>query len=208
MNSQLIELRKTLDQKKGVKSHIEKELEDLRRNSKRETLRAQNLEKSLEISKKVGLSTQQELEFHISNIVTAALSAVFPNDPYTFKILFGERRGKTECDLFLERNGELLEPLSASGGGVVDIVSLALRIASLSLKSGNIQPVLFLDEPFKHLSIDLQERAEEMIHELSHRIGIQVIYNSHTISAGMFADQVFSVKLKNGKSIVTCVKNN
>jgi DNA repair exonuclease SbcCD ATPase subunit len=202
MNSELTTIRRTLEQRKGARDKINKDLKEAGRDLKRQQLQLQQTEKALEISKQVGLKTQQELEYHISNLVSAAISSVFPDNPYKFRVQFVERRGKTECDLRLERDGELLEALTSAGGGVVDITSLALRIAALSMKSGKIRPVLLLDEPFKHLSIDLQDQAEQMLHELATKIGVQIICNSHAAGVSENSDSVFAVGIKNGVSKV------
>ncbi len=195
-------IRQLLEQRKGACEKVKQDLRETKRELKRQELRLHQTEKALEIAKQVGLKTQQELEFHISNLVSAAISSVFPDNPYKFRVQFIERRGHTECDLRLERDGELLDPLSSAGGGVVDITALALRIAALSMRSGKVQPVLLLDEPFKHLSLDLQERAEEMLHELATRVGIQIICNSHASSAVENTDKAFRVTIKEGVSSV------
>jgi recombinational DNA repair ATPase RecF len=200
MNSELTTIRRTLEQRKGARDKIKKDLKGARKDRIRQNLRLQQTEKALEISKQVGLKTQQELEYHISNLVSAAISSVFPDNPYKFRVQFVERRGKTECDLRLERDEELLDALTSAGGGVVDITSLALRIAALSMKSGKIRPVLLLDEPFKHLSIDLQDQAEQMLHELASRIGVQIICNSHAAGVSGNSDKVFEVRIKQGIS--------
>lgn len=202
MTSEIQTIRRTLEQRKGAWDKIKKDLKESRRERIRQNLRLQQTENALEISKQVGLKTQQELEYHISNLVSAAISSVFPDNPYKFRALFIERRGKTECDLMLERDGELIDALNSAGGGVVDIVVLALRIASLSMKSGRIRSILLLDEPFKHLSIDLQERAEIMLHELATKVGVQIICNSHTTSAIENSDKVFQINIKNGISSI------
>jgi len=199
-SKELQTIRRLLEQRKGARDKVKRDLKDSIREKKRRQLQLYQTENALEISKQVGLKTQQELEYHISNLVSAALSSVFPGNPYKFRALFIERRGKTECDLMLERDGELINAMTAAGGGVVDITSLALRIASLSMKSGRIRPVLFLDEPFKHLSIDLQEQAEQMLHELASKVSIQVICNSHAASAIENTDKAFQVKIRNGVS--------
>lgn len=193
-------LRRTLEQRKGTRDKVQQDLKEAGRDLKRQQLRLQQTEKALEVSKAVGLKTQQELEYHISNLVSAAISSVFPDNPYKFRVQFVERRGKTECDLRLERDGELINALDAAGGGVVDITSLALRVAALSMKSGRVRPVLLLDEPFKHLSIDLQDQAEQMLHELATRIGVQIINNSHAASALENTDKGFQVRIKKGVS--------
>lgn len=206
MASEIQTIRRTLEQRKGARDKVKKDLKESRKERIRQNLRLQQTEKALEISKQVGLKTQQELEYHISNLVSAAISSVFPDNPYKFRALFIERRGKTECDLMLERDGELIDALSSAGGGVVDITALALRIAALSMRSGKIRPLLLLDEPFKHLSIDLQDKAECMLHELAGRIGIQIICNSHASSAVENTDRAFEVKLHSGRTIVSIIE--
>jgi ABC-type sulfate/molybdate transport systems ATPase subunit len=60
--------------------------------------------------------------------------------------------------------------------------------------------VLLLDEPFKHLSIDLQDQAEQMLHELASRVGVQIINNSHASTAIENTDKGFQVHIKKGVS--------
>jgi len=203
MASEIEKIRQNLERRKGALGKVQADLKTARRELKRQQIRRKQLEHALEISKQVGLKTQKELEYHLSNLVSAAIASVFPQNPYAFRIQFVERRGKTECDLFLEREGELIDAMSAAGGGVVDVAALALRIAALSMKGRTVRQILLLDEPFKHLSMDLQGAAEEMLHELAHQVGVQVICNSHGVSAVAFADRVFNVKMKGGFSKIS-----
>lgn len=143
--------------------------------------------------------TQQQLEAHISHIVTLALSSVF-DDPYKFKVQFISRRNTTECDLFFEKDGRLMNPLTSTGGGAVDIASFALRVAYITIK--NNRRVLILDEPFKNLSFDLQEYASEMLKKISNDLGIQIIMNSHIPPIMSSADKIFKVTQKGGISKV------
>ena len=147
--------------------------------------------KAREVINIVAKDTQQQLEMRITNIVTMALAAVFP-DPYEFKLVFNERRNQTEADLLLVRNGEELSPVDGAGGGVLDVVSFALRIAVL-LMSG-YRRVIILDEPFRHLSADLQSKASEMMKMLSDKLGIQFIMVSHEEGIIDCADNIINIK--------------
>ena len=140
----------------------------------------------------VAQQTQKELEFHISDIVSLALAAVF-KDPYELKIEFVIRRNKTEADLFFERGGERVHPLTASGGGAVDVASFALRIALWSLKRPKSANTIVLDEPFKFLSVDLQDKAGQMIREISKKLELQIIMVSHVPDLIESADKVFRI---------------
>ena len=147
--------------------------------------------KAREVINIVAKDTEQQLEMRITNIVTMALAAVFP-DPYEFKLVFNERRNQTEADLLLVRNGEELSPVDGAGGGVLDVVSFALRIAVL-LMSG-YRRVIILDEPFRHLSADLQSKASEMMKMLSDKLGIQFIMVSHEEGIIDCADNIITIK--------------
>jgi len=88
-----------------------------------------NMEEALLIAQEVAQQTQEELEFQVSALVTNALASIFP-DPYEFKVEFEIKRGKTEAAMFFTRGGEEIDPLTASGGGVVDIAAFALRLSA------------------------------------------------------------------------------
>jgi DNA repair exonuclease SbcCD ATPase subunit len=147
--------------------------------------------KAREVINIVAKETQQQLEMRITNIVTMALAAVFP-DPYEFKLVFNERRNQTEADLLLVRDGEELSPVEGAGGGVLDVVSFALRIAVLLMS--NHRRIIILDEPFRHLSADLQPKASEMMKMLSDKLGIQFIMVSHEEGIIDCADNIITIK--------------
>ena len=154
-----------------------------------------------EIIREVGLKTQQQLQFHISDIASLALEAVFP-DPYELKVDFIQRRNKTECDMVFVREGNEVDPLEASGLGVVDITSFALRTAAWSMLHPRIRNVIILDEPFRFVSENYQERASAMIKEVSDKLGIQFIINTHEESLATSADRIFEIGKKRNKSYV------
>jgi DNA repair exonuclease SbcCD ATPase subunit len=161
-------------------------------------------EQAREVIREVGIKTQQQLQYHISDITSLALEAVF-NDPYTLTVEFVQRRNKTECDLYFERGGNKVDPLSASGGGAVDVAAFALRIASWSMQRPRTRNVIILDEPFKHLKgVEANQRVLDMINEISRKMKVQIIMVSderiprEDIIAS--ADKLFEVSIKNGVS--------
>jgi DNA repair exonuclease SbcCD ATPase subunit len=159
-----------------------------------------NLLKVRTLFQKASEMTQKQLEFHISGLVSTALAAVW-DDPYEFKVEFVQRRGKTEADLWLIRNGSKIKPIDASGGGVVDILSIALRMAFWSLTKEN-RPLLILDEPFKHLSNDLQDKAANMLKLISTKLKLQILMISHISKLVKNADKRIEITNKNNIVIV------
>lgn len=195
------ELRSILDQRKGKRQQIEQNIERIKTELKTQRHSLRRHEQAREIIREVGLKTQEQLQFHISDITSLAMEAVFP-DPYTLKVEFVQRRNKTECDLLFERNGNICDPLEASGGGAVDIAAFALRIASWSMQLPHTRNTIILDEPLKWVSAEYQEAASQMIKEISKRLNLQFIIVTHNPILTSYADKVFQVSIKDGISQV------
>ncbi len=201
MQNEIQTYRNLLERQKGQKIQIEQSITTLNQELRDANRDLRRHEQAREIIREVGIKTQQQLSFHISDITSLALEAVF-NEPYELKVEFVQRRNKTECDLYFERNGERIDPLTASGGGAVDVAAFALRIASWSMLRPHTRNVIILDEPLRFLSVDLQERASTMIKEISEKLGIQFIIVTHENTLASCADKVFEVSIKKGKSKV------
>lgn len=159
------------------------------------------IEQAQVVIQNVAELTQNELKYQISEIVSLALASVF-DDPYEFVASFEQRRNQVECDLFFKRDGELIDPLSASGGGAVDVAAFALRIALWSLRTNRTRPVILLDEPMRFISKGYRGRASEMLKMLSDKLGLQIIMVTHAEEYIENADKVHEVKIKKGISYV------
>jgi DNA repair exonuclease SbcCD ATPase subunit len=199
MMQELDTIHSALQRKAGRRDQLTSELATT--STRLETLaqEQEDISRSLEIIQQVAKLTQSELEVHISELVTLALEAVFPN-PYKMVLKFETRRNRSEADLLLQdENGNLLNPMDAVGGGVVDVAAFALRIALWSLKRPRPQAVMVMDEPFRFLSADLQGKASLTLKEISSRLGIQFVIVTHEENLHA-ADKVFLVGIKDGIS--------
>ena len=193
-------LRNPLEQLKGAKLSKEMSLATLQKELESNRLSLVEHEEAREIIRKVGMDTQAELEISISDIATLALESVFGDSAYKLGISFIQRRNKTECDLYFERDGNRVDPLTASGVGAVDVAAFALRIASWSMSVPHSRNCIILDEPFRFLSENYQEQASMMLSEISKKLGIQIIMISHNLTLASSADRVFSVSIRKGIS--------
>jgi len=197
----LKEFRSYLEQQRGKKQQIESSIEQTKDSIKQETRSLKRHEKARELIREAGLKTQQQLQYHISDITSLALDAVFDN-PYQLQAEFVQRRNKTECDLYFVRDGERVDPLSASGGGAVDVACFALRIASWSMLRPHTRNTIILDEPMKNLSAAYQEKGSAMLKEVSERLGLQFIIVTHEPILASYADRTFEVSIRKGISKV------
>jgi len=189
--------------KVGERDMLGKQLKESKRTVVSLRHEKENIEKATEIIQTVAQLTQKQLEYHISEVVTLALEAVFPR-PYKFVVNFVLRRNRTEADLLLEDEaGNQVNPMDATGGGVVDVAAFALRVAIWTLSKHKLRNTLIMDEPFRFISTDLQPRAGEMLKEISKKLGIQMIIISHEEELLDAADKVFRVTNRKGKSVIS-----
>ena len=194
------QLRNKLEQEKGKKASILDSLKSKKEQLKDSKRDSRYIEEAILIAQEVAKETQEELKYHISELVSLALSSIF-DDPYTFEVLFETKRNKTEARIVFYKDGEEMDPKNESGGGPIDVAAFALRVALMSMQK-DIANTIILDEPLRFLSVDLQPRAGAFIKEIAEKLGIQFIIVTHNEALIDFADKVFSVTNKGGISYV------
>lgn len=197
----LSQMRQATERSIGRRDHLIESRIDLKKelDSKKKLL--EDTIKARSIVQIVAKATQENIEFHISKLVSMALASVFP-EPYEFQIRFVERRNTTEADLiFLKNDNETDDILNTGGGGVADIASFALRVALWSLKKTS--PTFILDEPDKFLHNPMyQRKASEMMKELCDKLCIQIIMISDQQNIIDAADKIIKVTNEKGVSKV------
>lgn len=180
---------------KARKAMLEEQLGELEVSYQDNRNRSIHGEKARIIFQEVAKKTQENLEFHISKLVTTAISSVFPDD-IQFVVNIETRRNKTECDLLFREFGREYKPLEGSGFGPIDVAGFALRIAFWSLNKN--RKTMILDEPFSNVSPDLQSKVSDMLQMISSKLGIQIIMVSHQEDVNLSANKTFIVS-KQGK---------
>lgn len=167
-----------VEQVRSQLDHLERTIDEETKNTEEATeahLRAQDAQ---EILQRTAQAVQRLAHERIASVVSSCLSSVF-DDPYEFKIEFERKRGRTEAVLQFTRHSMVVDPLSACGGGVVDVAAFALRVACLMLHRPRISKVVVLDEPFKFVSADYQPKVRTMLEKMSKELGLQIILVTH-----------------------------
>lgn len=168
-------LRQVVDQRKGQQEKLESLISTIKKKLVIGNRKLRHHEQAREVIREVGLATQKQLQVQISELTSLAMESVFDN-PYKLIVEFIERRNKTECDLYFEREGNRIDPLGAAGGGTVDVAAFALRVASWAMKRPRPRNVLLLDEPFSRLKGRRANlRALQMVHQISKDLRLQII---------------------------------
>lgn len=133
----------------------------------------------------------------IQAVVTHALQFVFGPE-VSFEVELYETSGRPQAEFYMVTDvaGEPIrtKPLEANGGGVVDIIALALRIAVLQIHdSPVIAGPIILDEPGKHVSAEYIDKMASLLQEMSTYFGRQIIMVTHQDYLAQIADR--SVKV-------------
>jgi DNA repair exonuclease SbcCD ATPase subunit len=197
----LIELRNLLERKRGVHDRILNDIAEIKERISGNQQKLDRHEEAREVVRTVALKIQQQLQFQISSVTSLALNTVY-DEPYELIIEFIQRRNKTECDLYFMRDDNRYDPIDDSGGGVVNVASFALRVASWHMQQPRSRNVLILDEPFGQVSVDLLPRVSEMIRQISKSLKLQLIMITHANELIESADRSFYVYKQNGISHV------
>lgn len=110
----------------------------------------------------------------VAGVVTQCLNSVYPDNPYEFKLEFRESAGKTVADTLLYRDGEPLNPMASTGGGVWNVLAFALRVSLVILTAkDDTRKLMVLDEPFHFLhGVEKIRRAYETLESVGRQFGI------------------------------------
>lgn len=170
-------------------------------------------EKYSDILLQVSLLFQKTSEFareqskrQIEDTVTKCLQFIFETD-IEFIIELSESRSVPVAEFFVQSNynegySVKTQPEISRGGGVVDVISLALRIAFMQLNQPELLGPLILDEPGKHVSNDYIFNLGEFLKKSSMIFNRQIIMVTHNPHLSQICDKSFQVTIRNGVSEV------
>lgn len=156
----------------------QKQLKEESKEAKQKEQEYQDVQEALSILQTVAKTIQQQAHKKITELVTICLQFVF-GSRYSFGIIFHKKRNKTEAQLVFLKDDMEINPLEEAGGGVIDVASFALRLASLLLSRPKKAKLLILDEPFKHLSREYTKRIRMLLEKMSQEHNVQIILVTH-----------------------------
>lgn len=157
----------------------------------------------------VAQMTQKKFKSKVESLVTMAIQSVFDR-PFQFHLEFERKRNKMECRPIITEVVDGVErvyddPENDMGGGAMDIISFALRIVLWSLERPPSRNVIILDEPMKNMG-KLITLGGQVLREISHRLGFQLIIITHDDELIDIADRSYQVSHDGNKSHVVLVK--
>lgn len=142
--------------------------------------------------------TQERFKHRVESLVTMAIKSVFEGRDFGFELVFEEKRNQMEIrpvvyEMIDGVRQDLDDPEFDFGGGLVDVISFAWRIVMWSLENPKSRGVIILDEPMKNMG-DLIVLGGEMLKEIAHKLGLQLIIITHEKELIDIADKAYHVK--------------
>jgi len=173
-------LRDKVNVSRGEKQQIEKRLGTLKAERIAIVSEQTTAKEAVILLETASQGAREFITSKFNDIVSFALQSVFGED-YRFETNLEIKRNAVWADFRVKSSvyEEAADPLVSRGGGVVDIVSLALRVVVLELYQPKIAGPIFLDEPTKQLSKEFSGRAAELLRAISKRTGRQIIIVTH-----------------------------
>jgi DNA repair exonuclease SbcCD ATPase subunit len=149
--------------------------------------------------------TREQSKKRIEEIVSNSLQYIF-DENVEFKIEIEEVRGKADAEFYVitKVKGEEIKtkPQDARGGGVIDIISLAMRIAMIQCGNLDISGTIILDEPAKHVSEEYITNVAEFLRQTTKILNRQIIMVTHNRHLSEISDKCYRIEMDEGVSRV------
>lgn len=203
------ELKEFLSREKGKKEKLLEQLNQYEVEEKKLYDQIVLLEKVVILFQKTSEFARQQAKMQIESLVTKCLQFIFESN-IEFSIEIDELRNKANAEFYVisDNDGFIVKtkPELSRGGGVVDIVSLALRIAFLEIHKPTIQGPLILDEPAKHVSEEYIFNVGDFLKQTSEMFNRQIIMVTHNHHLSALSNNSYRVDFAGHKSVVTKIE--
>lgn len=187
-----------VQERKLQKQVLQKQLDNQSSNKQALQNRYDDLVEARRIISEAARSTQLQFQGFVESLVTMAIQTVFPEQQYRFVMEFDLKANRSEINLLVQQGEkEPYRPEDEQGGGLLDVLSFALRVVMWSLEKPRSRPVFVMDEPFRYCG-KLTSLAGNMMKEISQKLGIQIIMVTHEDSLSEIADKSWLVKREKG----------
>lgn len=142
--------------------------------------------------------TQVRFKETVESLVALAIKSCFRDRNFEFELVFEEKRNQMEVrPVIYEVIDGVREPYDDPEddvhGGLIDVISIALRIVMWSLETPRSRPIIILDEPGKNMG-SLIPLFGQILQEISHDLKFQLIIITHEDELIDIADRAYLVK--------------
>jgi len=153
------------------------------------------LEKSKQFLINFTEDMRDKIKVKLESLANSGLAAVFTDKKMEFMIVSNKTKQGLKYDLYVATDGTITPLTDAKGGGVLDVITLCLRISFVKLFSGQLRQTIILDEPFKNLDGVRLQNAVTWLAQVSKELDIQFIIITHISDLIDIADKTFAFVL-------------
>ena len=212
LNKKLEQINSKLNIEKGKLQVISQNYENTKKELDKEIKYEDLLTKVILLFQKTATYAREQSKRQVEDLVTRCLQFIFETD-IEFLIELSEKRSVPNAEFYVRSNYDegysiITKPELERGGGVVDIISIALRIAFIQLHKPVLQGPIILDEPGKHVSEDYIFNLGDFLSKSSSLFKRQIIMVTHNAHLAQICDKSYSVDIKNGVSCVEEINEN
>jgi len=197
--------RRALQRRRGRRDELAESRAARVADLERSEARVQLLQDVRAVLQRASEFAREQARVQVEMLVTSMLQFVFGSD-IEFHISVEESRGRPEAEFIVSSDygsGRIeTRPEDARGGGVVDVISLALRTAMLQTYRPPLDGPIVLDEPAKHVSDEYISNVAGFLREVSATFDRQVVMVTHNQHLSESADTTFVVGMRDGRSEV------
>lgn len=204
LNDYIVSLESEINIDKGKKNLLESNLkntcDELRKIEEYEDI----LSKVQILFQETSSYGREQAKRQIEMLVTKCLQTILETD-IEFVVEITEKREIPQAQFYVISNyngySVKTEPELARGGGIVDIISIALRIAFIFInKRPSLEGPLIFDEPGKHVSDDYIFNLGEFLKNSSSYFKRQILMVTHNKHLSEICDKSYTIYNRNGVS--------
>lgn len=204
-DSYLANMRRRYNAGAGQRDLLQRQLADTEAQLQQARQDIETWEQVQILLSKVSEFARQQMISRIEATVSAALLAVF-GEGYTFRINMRQLGNQPAAEWqVVSQYGDVevaASPEDARGGGITDVVSLALRLAILEILAPRPEGPVIFDEPAKMVSAEYAGNLAYFLKQYAAKTGRQVILVTHNPQLAEVADKSYLVTQKDGVSEV------
>lgn len=205
LQSQLNKLNNYISREEGKKEKLTEQLQYYKDEKIKVITELELLEKVTILFQMTSEYAREQAKKQIETLVTKCLQYIFESN-VEFVIELDELRNKANAEFYvIETIDDLIiktKPELSRGGGVVDIISLALRIAFLQIHKPPIEGPLILDEPAKHVSEDYIFNVGIFLKQTSELFNRQIIMVTHNNHLSAISNNTYRVEQMGSSSLI------
>lgn len=205
LKEEIKKIERKIIEKESLKKSVEERLQNKIVEKIKITDEIELLESVNILLQKTSNFAREQSKNQIEELTTNCIQFIFENQS-KFIVEIDELYSKASADFYIidqEENVEIkTKPVESRGGGLIDIISLALRISFLQLYKPLINGPLVLDEPAKHVSEDYIYNVGDFIKRSSEMFNRQIIMVTHNTHLASIAQNVYKISKENNRSII------